>query len=686
MQFRSTHFSTTRSLVLTNISEAIAISLLLVLLFSAATFAGTTYYVSTSGNDGANGTSTSTPWKTLGRINSHAAFQPGDSILLKRGDVFEGQIQVTLNGTSLHPIVIGAYGAGNKPIIYGDLRGRSWIAISGHPGYYIAACEWNSCFAQKAVFQYTGGTWYMFPNAPSRRNAFPSEWGSYYAALGAGQTGISTDGDSVIIHTVGSVPLPLSYDSIRTYRYSNAVSSSSAYYIIRDLDFRNIVVGFEGMGDHGIIRNCNTQACINNGVNWYFGSTYGVVDSCRMDTTGDTPLYFVEAKYCAARYNTILNVVSTIHGIPTGGVDNAGIGDLDHISAQAFATPTYGWNTIEYNTLYNTNSGFLDLFYCYADTFRYNEGHGSTGGAFPDGSNCVFTYNNFTMYPTGGDGMNVGQLGCGTTTIAYNTLDSIKDYGIQVLSNGTGGIVNINNNIIKTITNGNYVNYGTSVSGLNSVGNTFLGNGRLMTNGSTIYTTLASFQNATGYEAESVWSHSVGTPAGTFDATPDTLPSCGGSVTLQWASENAISASISPNIGTVSLNGSKTVYVTSATQFVLTLSNGTTTVQYPVTVGNSPTGVQSSGSMLPTKTELNQNYPNPFNPSTVISYQLAAAGNVRLVVYDMLGRKIATLVDGMKGPGNYSETFDGSKLASGTYFARLETNGNYQIRKILLMK
>jgi hypothetical protein len=68
-----------------------------------------------------------------------------------------------------------------------------------------------------------------------------------------------------------------------------------------------------------------------------------------------------------------------------------------------------------------------------------------------------------------------------------------------------------------------------------------------------------------------------------------------------------------------------------------------------------------------------QNYPNPFNPSTVISYQLPDVGTryiVSLKVYDILGREVATLFDGMKETGNYSVTFYGSGLSSGIYFVR----------------
>jgi hypothetical protein len=74
---------------------------------------------------------------------------------------------------------------------------------------------------------------------------------------------------------------------------------------------------------------------------------------------------------------------------------------------------------------------------------------------------------------------------------------------------------------------------------------------------------------------------------------------------------------------------------------------------------------------LPNIYALSQNYPNPFNPTTTINYQLQKAGSVSLKVYDMLGREVATLVNGEKTAGYYSATFDASRLSSGTYIYRL---------------
>jgi poly(3-hydroxybutyrate) depolymerase len=88
----------------------------------------------------------------------------------------------------------------------------------------------------------------------------------------------------------------------------------------------------------------------------------------------------------------------------------------------------------------------------------------------------------------------------------------------------------------------------------------------------------------------------------------------------------------------------------------------------------------------PAEFALDQNYPNPFNPSTVIRGTIPADVHVRLRVYDILGRLVATLADGTLKAGGFSYTFDGRGLASGVYFCRLEAGSFVQTRKMLLLK
>jgi hypothetical protein len=82
-------------------------------------------------------------------------------------------------------------------------------------------------------------------------------------------------------------------------------------------------------------------------------------------------------------------------------------------------------------------------------------------------------------------------------------------------------------------------------------------------------------------------------------------------------------------------------------------------------------GVDQKDAETPGNFRLEQNYPNPFNGKTVMSYELGVKSGVRLVVYDLLGREVATLVKEEKQPGTYDVIFDASDLSSGVYFYRL---------------
>ncbi|HTX18882.1 MAG TPA: LamG-like jellyroll fold domain-containing protein [Bacteroidota bacterium] len=85
--------------------------------------------------------------------------------------------------------------------------------------------------------------------------------------------------------------------------------------------------------------------------------------------------------------------------------------------------------------------------------------------------------------------------------------------------------------------------------------------------------------------------------------------------------------------------------------------------------------------------DLSQNFPNPFNPSTNIQFTIPVDGRTTLRIYNTLGQEVATLFDGTTDAGEYHQvTFDGSRLASGIYFSRLEFNGKMMVKKMLLLK
>ncbi len=100
----------------------------------------------------------------------------------------------------------------------------------------------------------------------------------------------------------------------------------------------------------------------------------------------------------------------------------------------------------------------------------------------------------------------------------------------------------------------------------------------------------------------------------------------------------------------------------------------------------SSTAVREKTVQTPAEYRLAQNYPNPFNPVTTICYSLPSPADVRLFVYDTVGRKVAVLVQETKPAGEYRVTFDAAGLKSGMYFCRLEVDSRILTQKMVLLK
>jgi hypothetical protein len=102
--------------------------------------------------------------------------------------------------------------------------------------------------------------------------------------------------------------------------------------------------------------------------------------------------------------------------------------------------------------------------------------------------------------------------------------------------------------------------------------------------------------------------------------------------------------------------------------------------------GENLVNVKDSPSQIPVGYKLYQNYPNPFNPTTTISYQLPTQNHVTLKVFDVLGRGLTTLVNGVEEAGYKSVNFDASTLPSGVYFYRLDAGTFVETKKLILIK
>jgi hypothetical protein len=110
-------------------------------------------------------------------------------------------------------------------------------------------------------------------------------------------------------------------------------------------------------------------------------------------------------------------------------------------------------------------------------------------------------------------------------------------------------------------------------------------------------------------------------------------------------------------------------------------NDGLTTYYGPIMLNPN-----SVGDNVPAVFALNQNYPNPFNPTTIINYQLATDNYTTLKVYNLIGKEVATLVNGYVRAGSHDVTFNGSHLSSGMYFYKLQSGNNVEVKKLTLVK
>jgi len=99
-----------------------------------------------------------------------------------------------------------------------------------------------------------------------------------------------------------------------------------------------------------------------------------------------------------------------------------------------------------------------------------------------------------------------------------------------------------------------------------------------------------------------------------------------------------------------------------------------------------PEAIHDQPNVVADQFTLSQNYPNPFNPTTEISYTLPEAGKVKLVVYNVNGQEVATLLNGTVKAGTHKVVFNASNLPTGVYFYKLSTDKMDAVKKMALIK
>ncbi len=184
----------------------------------------------------------------------------------------------------------------------------------------------------------------------------------------------------------------------------------------------------------------------------------------------------------------------------------------------------------------------------------------------------------------------------------------------------------------------------------------------------------------------------VGT--GSFAASQDA------SFTFNGSSAQVTGTAMPDTVKNLTINNSSGVTLSQETHItgVLALQGGVFDNTIPFTLGLSaiisydggslkiPTAIEETGGDIPTSFDVSQNYPNPFNPTTRIAFAIPSEADVKLEVFDILGRLVTTLVNERVQAGSYTVQFDAAGLSSGTYIYRLATPGKAISKMMVLLK
>ncbi len=139
------------------------------------------------------------------------------------------------------------------------------------------------------------------------------------------------------------------------------------------------------------------------------------------------------------------------------------------------------------------------------------------------------------------------------------------------------------------------------------------------------------------------------------------------------------------NQGTYTIIASTSTYSSVITTANYSPTSGSTTISN-ITLTTSITAIKNQVVTTPSTFVLDNNYPNPFNPSTIIGFSLPYSSHVSLEIYNILGQKVAVLLNNTLAAGHYSYSFNANGLASGVYLYKLQTNNFVSVKKMILNK
>lgn len=399
-----------------------------------------TYYISsTSGNDNNDGQSPERAWKNLSKIflksTSKDPFQPGDNILLKRGDQWDGQIRLQANGTAQKPVTVAAYGHGPKPVLYGDDEEMRWEPVAGHEGMYTTDMGEGSILGSILLDGKALKT--VYPTTTLNRK---EDWETFLSRLQPG-TLAGQFGSRLWIRMVGNKS---PNTAVRIFRNAGVSLANSSYVQIENLDIQRFQNGIDVTESHRtLVHHNDIQDVLGIGIYLRSGDVDCTVESNTVFRSGNTALYVLKGSGNAFRDNWVSHVDPTILGIPVSG-DGMGVGLQE--SQQSL---------VEHN--YFAHSGGMDFYYEQGSTVRYNYLYEVRSAGAPHGVNLRVYGNIYNLGASAGKpgstGVNAVVTGPGTIAVFNNTICNASAFFLMG-SSDKGGKVEFSDNIAFSSTPG----------------------------------------------------------------------------------------------------------------------------------------------------------------------------------------------------------------------------------------
>jgi len=321
-------------------------AVLLFLIFSGSALA-TTYYVSSStGNDSNNGTSVSAPWQTIAHVNGQT-FQPGDSILFRRGDVWNESLAPASSGSSGNPITFDAYGTGPAPNLTGyyAVPTTAWVLVSGNawkaplPGTYstINFCLFGSIWGEKVTASTANLT------AP---------WDFY---LANGYVYVYATSNPATYYNEPIVPMALS--NLPVININGQSWLTFQHFLVNWFDDDGVYV--QGNSDHLVFANMEADSMIPQGtqpLGFYVNET--------APGPGDIKIYNTEAhlNYDAFRFDGAATAISMVNDKAYANrdgalVDNTGAVNYAFCHFYASSLAVAGSTDVEWTSGSGPNAG-----------------------------------------------------------------------------------------------------------------------------------------------------------------------------------------------------------------------------------------------------------------------------------------------------------------------------------------